>query len=237
MLCCLVCINWWRKRPSGEWVGVLQGLLWILTQNETSIDYQVVNPSLNGDEKKEEKKKYEDILKDYFQVHVNLEKLYSEWSNADENFCKVAKDYQGVRMLQQDPVENLFSFICSSNNNIQRFGLCLIFRVLEIFETCSVKLWLFQNIWNDWKNVRHLWHTLTPTWWGFILQFPHNWSTCWSRCRKQVASNGIWLPSQIYSAISSQDSTEWRTRVAYEFTNTALQRSKICTDNTSWHWS
>jgi len=111
-----------------------------LTQNETSIDYQVVNPSLNGDEKKEEKKKYEDILKDYFQVHVNLEKLYSEWSNADENFCKVAKDYQGVRMLQQDPVENLFSFICSSNNNIQRFGLCLIFRVLEIFETCSVKL-------------------------------------------------------------------------------------------------
>ena len=78
-----------------------------MTQNETSISYQIVNPSDNGNTKNKGKNHYEDILKDYFQTDVNLERLYSEWSEADENFCKVARDYQGVRMLRQDPVAGL----------------------------------------------------------------------------------------------------------------------------------
>lgn len=63
---------------------------------------------------------YQQMLKDYFQLDIDLESLYKQWSLADPNFKKVAKSYVGVRMLRQDPVENLFAFICSSNNNIQR---------------------------------------------------------------------------------------------------------------------
>ncbi|RDD39929.1 N-glycosylase/DNA lyase [Trichoplax sp. H2] len=63
---------------------------------------------------------FDSIIKDYFQLDVNLRQLYAEWSKADSNFAKVATSMTGIRILRQDPVENLFSFICSSNNNISR---------------------------------------------------------------------------------------------------------------------
>lgn len=65
---------------------------------------------------------YEEMMKDYFQWDVDLTTLYKQWSQSDPNFDKIAGQYVGVRMLRQDPVENLFSFICSSNNNIQRLA-------------------------------------------------------------------------------------------------------------------
>ncbi|XP_076352045.1 N-glycosylase/DNA lyase-like [Tachypleus tridentatus] len=63
---------------------------------------------------------YHNILKDYFQLNISLVKLYDQWTKVDENFCKIAKQFPGVRILRQDPTENLISFICSSNNNIAR---------------------------------------------------------------------------------------------------------------------
>ena len=110
----------WRKRPeSGEWIGTLEDKLWILAQTDDYISYKVVEPERKV--KSEHLQQYESILKTYFQWDVELETLYTQWSKTDANFKKVAPNYQGVRMLRQDPVENLFSFICSSNNNIQRF--------------------------------------------------------------------------------------------------------------------
>ncbi|KAK7075346.1 8-oxoguanine glycosylase ogg1, partial [Halocaridina rubra] len=67
----------------------------------------------------EEKEKKDTILKDYFQLGVPLAEMYTKWSKADRNFAAVSPHFPGVRMLNQDPVENVFSFICSSNNNIQ----------------------------------------------------------------------------------------------------------------------
>jgi N-glycosylase/DNA lyase len=50
--------------------------------------------------------------------------LYKEWSARDEKFkYKIEchpKTLNGIRVLRLNPVENLFSFICSSNNNIKR---------------------------------------------------------------------------------------------------------------------
>ena len=63
------------------------------------------------------------LMNKYFQLKPNLQELYCEWSKVDKNFALVSKELPGIRMLQQDPVENVFSFICSSNNNIQRY-LC-----------------------------------------------------------------------------------------------------------------
>ncbi|XP_039252162.2 N-glycosylase/DNA lyase-like [Styela clava] len=64
----------------------------------------------------------EAILCDYFQLDIDLNSLCKSWSNVDKHFTMIHKKFPGIRMLRQDPVENLFSFICSSNNNISRIS-------------------------------------------------------------------------------------------------------------------
>ncbi|CAK5264682.1 unnamed protein product [Mycena citricolor] len=59
-------------------------------------------------------------LNEYFQLDVDLEKLYGEWATRDKVFSSMEMRFPGIRMLRQDPFENLISFICSSNNNIGR---------------------------------------------------------------------------------------------------------------------
>lgn len=77
-------------------------------------------------------------LKDYFQLQVDLVTLYQEWAARDKVFASIQRRFEGIRILRQDPWENLVSyalslptehrsltrllnrFICSSNNNISR---------------------------------------------------------------------------------------------------------------------
>lgn len=62
-------------------------------------------------------------IRDYFQLdRVSLKDCYQRWSKIDANFAKKSVNFQGIRMLRQDPWENLISFICSSNNNISRIS-------------------------------------------------------------------------------------------------------------------
>ncbi|XP_071545748.1 N-glycosylase/DNA lyase [Panulirus ornatus] len=76
----------------------------------------------------------EAMLRDYFQLDIPLGKMYSVWAKADTNFAAVCPQFPGVRMLNQDPVENVFSFICSSNNNIQRITM-LVDRLCRLYGT------------------------------------------------------------------------------------------------------
>ncbi|CAG8836433.1 2468_t:CDS:2, partial [Racocetra persica] len=64
------------------------------------------------------------FLTDYFNLNpkINLRGCYDRWSMADKHFAKIACQFKGIRILRQDPVENLFCFICSTNNNITRIS-------------------------------------------------------------------------------------------------------------------
>lgn len=88
-----------------------------------------------------------DLVRDYFNLHISVAELYAQWSAKDPHFHKTVapitpearaddaaphNNLQGIRMLRQDPWENLCAFICSSNNNIKRIsrmvdGLCTSF--------------------------------------------------------------------------------------------------------------
>jgi len=49
-----------------------------------------------------------------------LPELYVDFAKRDARFREVSPYFVGARMLRQDPLECLFSFICSSNNHISR---------------------------------------------------------------------------------------------------------------------
>lgn len=63
---------------------------------------------------------YESLLKSYFRLDVDLKRCYENWSDAHTHFKTKAGQFYAVRVLNQEPIENLFSFICSQNNNISR---------------------------------------------------------------------------------------------------------------------
>lgn len=62
------------------------------------------------------------ILNDYFNISTDTIKLYEDWSSRDDHFKNKSIKYLGIRVLRQDPWENLCSFICSSNNNVKRIS-------------------------------------------------------------------------------------------------------------------
>lgn len=63
------------------------------------------------------------VIEEYLQVHFPIRDYYAQWSSADvKQFARKATLLPGVRMLKQDPFENVISFICSQNNNISRIG-------------------------------------------------------------------------------------------------------------------
>ncbi|KAK2583535.1 hypothetical protein KPH14_009490 [Odynerus spinipes] len=114
----------WLPHETG-YRGVFDSSVWTLTQNETCINYKVEG-SLSNDQN------YEEILKQYFRLDISLLDQCKKWNEVDKNFQRSSENIDGVRILNQDVLENLFSFICSSNNNIQRISgmvekLCVLF--------------------------------------------------------------------------------------------------------------
>ncbi|XP_023021512.2 8-oxoguanine DNA glycosylase [Leptinotarsa decemlineata] len=101
------------------WIGVFSDKVWILRQENDCIFYKVFGDT-EGPQHNENN--YNDILRNYFQLNLNLEEYYSEWSKSDKYFENAAKQFYGIRILKQDVIENIFSFICSSNNHISRIS-------------------------------------------------------------------------------------------------------------------
>lgn len=121
------CFGWNKHKDKNEWTGVLDQS--IFTFKETESD-TLFRPEMALDSSGLEKVKDFLLLGFKFPLEPKadtLEDMYSLWGQRDTigRFSHIAARHSGCRLLRQDPVECLFSFICSSNNNIPRINLML----------------------------------------------------------------------------------------------------------------
>ncbi|KAI0819521.1 DNA glycosylase [Trametes gibbosa] len=106
--------------PTHEYRLCLRDRVVCLRQSPDHIFYRSVFPPTASDETETRHAETVAWIQDYFQLDIDLVNLYRQWSIADPVFCRIQDRFEGIRMLRQDPFENLISFICSSNNNISR---------------------------------------------------------------------------------------------------------------------
>ena len=119
----------WQLTANNSWIGVFAHRVWKLWQEDDYLCYEVFKFSSIKDNEEDET-----LLKQYLRLEEPLLQLYQQWARCDPVFEKAAMKFEGVRMLRQDPVEVIFSFICSSNNSIAR---CVQIRDLSFFHDQS----------------------------------------------------------------------------------------------------
>lgn len=69
------------------------------------------------------------FVRDYFRLDVDLPALARRFADADPHIRPAMQDFAGLRVIRQDPVECLFSFLCTSAAPLYRIrrtiaGLC-----------------------------------------------------------------------------------------------------------------
>lgn len=60
-----------------------------------------------------------------FRLDDNYDQIIKEISKKDLAMDKITKQYRGLRIMRQKPIQCIISFLCSSNNNIPRIRLML----------------------------------------------------------------------------------------------------------------
>lgn len=61
-----------------------------------------------------------DLIRDYFRLDDDVNSIYAYLSERDPHITELLQKFNGLRILRQDPVETLLSFVCSAANSIPR---------------------------------------------------------------------------------------------------------------------
>ncbi|KAF9444995.1 N-glycosylase/DNA lyase [Macrolepiota fuliginosa MF-IS2] len=108
--------------PTHEYRLCLRDRVVCLRQSSDTLFYRTVYPDPQPTSPQLALRDAETLawVDDYFQLDIDLVKLYDQWAIRDKVFARFRDRFSGIRILRQDPWENVVSFICSSNNNISR---------------------------------------------------------------------------------------------------------------------
>lgn len=96
---------------SAEYHFCLKDRVVCLRQSLDTLYYRAVFPDPQPTDDLFQKRDEETLhwLIDYFQLKVDLLELYKQWTAKDKVFARFQERFEGIRILRQDPWENLVS--------------------------------------------------------------------------------------------------------------------------------
>ncbi|KAJ1797440.1 8-oxoguanine glycosylase ogg1 [Coemansia sp. RSA 2399] len=113
----------WKATGEREWTCALWDNVIDLKQTPETVLYRSLGHISADRFKKPEL--LADELQKYFQLDEDLGALCDRWASVDPDFAILRQTQLGVRALRQPVVENMFTFIASSNNNIKRITMLI----------------------------------------------------------------------------------------------------------------
>ena len=99
----------WNEEQNGSYTGVFKESVLNVQKEGNKITFKGI---VKGDIK--------EVVEDYFDLKRDYSKIKQELSKIDINVDKSIKYGEGIRILNQELVETILSFIISANNNIPR---------------------------------------------------------------------------------------------------------------------
>lgn len=84
-----------------------------LRQSQEALLWDAVFPTAPASPEETAKRDAETLewINDYFQLDIDLNELYRTWSERDPIFHGLKERFGGIRILRQDPWENLISYV------------------------------------------------------------------------------------------------------------------------------
>lgn len=105
----------WEKREN-SWYGIYEDSILkitpVLHNNKTIYEFDSFP-------------KIENWEQDVFRLDDKYDQIINEISRKDIMIKNLTKQYKGLRIMRQKPIQCIVSFLCSSNNNIPRIRLML----------------------------------------------------------------------------------------------------------------
>ena len=102
-------------QPSHEYRLCLRDRVICLRQSQEALLWSAMFPDAPASPEDTAKRDAETLewINDYFQLAVDLKELYRMWSDRDPIFHGLQERFSGIRILRQDPWENLISCVVS----------------------------------------------------------------------------------------------------------------------------
>ena len=116
-------------QPSHEYRLCLRDRVVCLRQSQEALLWDAVFPVAPTSPEETAKRDAETLewVNDYFQLDIDLKELYRTWSERDPIFRGLQDRFSGIRILRQDPWENLISYVTSVSYLFQPVTTTVLF--------------------------------------------------------------------------------------------------------------